>query len=66
MQAFATGSRATEGLKLARISRLLLHPSQTKEMKLRVCGEEGVWLALSAPLTRSYPLRGLLPVRVGQ
>lgn len=66
MRAFAAGSRAAEGLKLARIARLLLHPSQTKEMKLRVRGEEGAWLALSAPLACSYPLRGLLPVRVRQ
>ena len=66
LRAFAPGSWAAEGPKLARIARLLLDPSQTKEMNLRVWREEGGWLVLSAPLSRSYPLRGLLPVRVGQ
>ena len=66
LRAFAPGSRAAEGPKLARIARLLPDPSQTKEMNLRVWREEGGWLALSAPLARSYPLWGLFPVRVGQ
>lgn len=40
MRAFAPGSRAAEGPKLARIARLLLNPFQTK-MNLRVWGEGG-------------------------
>lgn len=66
MRAFAPGSQAAEGPKLARIARLLLDPFQTKEMNLRVWGEGEGWLALSGPLACSYPLWGLLPVRVRQ